>query len=105
MAQSTRTSTPVFKTCSRCRQLKPATAFYGCNAECDKLQNTCIPCDRISHRAYMRRCRERHREKVNKYQRDWEHKIHEEAGCYKMIRTFYPGYRFIKALEELYRKE
>ena len=37
--------------------------------------------------------------KLAEYERERYHRIQDEAGCHSKIGTFYPAYRFLKALE------
>jgi hypothetical protein len=50
------------KTCSKCRQAKPAAEFYADPNHRDKLSSACRPCMRAQASAWARAHPERHRE-------------------------------------------
>lgn len=50
--------------------------------------------------AYMRKYKKEHREQFTKIERNYYHKIQDEAGCHMRPRDFYPGYRVLKALQD-----
>ena len=86
-----------YKKCSKCGKEKPKTEFYEDRRHRGGLYTWCRLCHLIVTNAYKRVNKDLH----NKQNRDYYHRIQEEAGVGSDPRYFYPGYRFLKALQEL----
>lgn len=85
-----RMSTQAYKRCPRCKGRKPRDAFYWVRSRYDGLDG------------YCKVCRESYRKALGYYadlERERYHRIQDEAGCHWGVRSFYPAYRFLKALE------
>ena len=78
--------------CSKCREWKLQVDFYRYGK---KTISYCKSC----WNSYM--MQKYSKEQRAEWERDRNHRIQEEAGCYLKVRNFYPGYRFLKALQEL----
>ena len=125
MALSERTSIAQFRRCTKCKLVKELSGFYPSKRNKGGLRPDCKMCGAETQRKYRRkygyaankrydhsakgraRTRRWYHSPKNKewwlahptYQVDRYHRIQEMASCYQKINIFYPGYRFIKALE------
>lgn len=128
-----KTSTPQFKGCCHCREIKPVLGFNKDRSRKDGYDPRCKACTiarnsewyrkrggaevrwKYNHspRGYALAGKYRQTEKCRlsserfyakhggqaAYEREGYHKIQDGAGCHWEVRSFYPGYRFLKALE------